>query len=191
MVYLTYQCKKFIFQNYGKLRQAGLFSVLMTDFCLFLSGLLSVYAADLPRLHLTDSLIFILDWLHPYRHFRWAFILPAIGAMFSSLFLNKILNEGAGHGVPEVIHSVSRYGGLLKFSSSYSRLISSCLTIGFGGSAGPEAPVVISGSAIGSNIAGFFSLNERQRVTLVGCGAAGAISSIFNAPIAGMVFSLK
>jgi len=93
--------------------------------------------------------------------------------------------------VPEVIYSVSRYGGLLRLRSSYSRLISSCLTIGSGGSAGPEAPIVMSGAAIGSNIARFFALNDRQRVTLVGCGAAGAISSIFNAPIAGMVFSIE
>jgi len=90
-----------------------------------------------------------------------------------------------------VIYSVSRYGGLLRFRSSYSRLISSCLTIGSGGSAGPEAPVVIAGAAIGSNISKYFSLNDRQRVTLVGCGAAGAISSIFNAPIAGMVFAVE
>ncbi|MFC1813828.1 chloride channel protein [Thermodesulfobacteriota bacterium] len=140
---------------------------------------------------LNRSLIAMFEWLHSLRHYWWAFLLPAIGAALSSLFLNKILKEGAGHGVPEVIYSVSRYGGLLRLRTSFSRLISSCLTIGSGGSAGPEAPVVISGAAIGSNIAQFFSLNDRQRVTLVGCGAAGAISSIFNAPIAGMVFSIE
>ncbi len=118
-------------------------------------------------------------------------MLPGIGAAMSSLFLEKIVNEGAGHGVPEVVYSVSRYGGLMRFRSSFSRLISSCLTIGSGGSAGPEAPVVMSGAAIGSNIAKFFSLNDRQRVALVGCGAAAAISSIFNAPIAGMIFSME
>ena len=131
------------------------------------------------------------EWLHHFRHNWWVFVLPAVGAALSSLFLERVVNEGAGHGVPEVIYSVSRYGGLLRFRSSFSRLISSCLTIGSGGSAGPEAPVVISGAAIGSNIAKYFSLNDRQRVTLVGCGAAGAISSIFNAPIAGMVFAVE
>ena len=140
---------------------------------------------------LNRSLIAMFEWLHQLRHYWWVFVLPAVGAALSSLFLEKIVKEGAGHGVPEVIYSVSRYGGLLRFRSSFSRLISSCLTIGSGGSAGPEAPVVISGAAIGSNIAQFFSLNDRQRVTLVGCGAAGAISSIFNAPIAGMVFAIE
>jgi len=140
---------------------------------------------------LNRSLVMMSEWLHNFRHYWWVFVLPAVGAALSSLFLEKVVNEGAGHGVPEVIYSVSRYGGLLRFRSSFSRLISSCLTIGSGGSAGPEAPVVISGAAIGSNIAKYFSLNDRQRVTLVGCGAAGAISSIFNAPIAGMVFAVE
>ena len=140
---------------------------------------------------LNRSLLAMSEWLHHFRSHWWVFTLPAIGAALSSLFLEKVVKEGAGHGVPEVIYSVSRYGGLLRFRSSFSRLISSCLTIGTGGSAGPEAPVVISGAAIGSNIAKYFSLNDRQRVTLVGCGAAGAISSIFNAPIAGMVFAIE
>ena len=140
---------------------------------------------------LNGSLLIMSEWLNHYRHYWWVFVLPGIGAALSCLFLDKIAREGAGHGVPEVIYSVSRYGGLLRLRSSVTRLISSCLTIGSGGSAGPEAPVVISGAAIGSNIAKYFSLNDRQRVTLVGCGAAGAISSIFNAPIAGMVFAIE
>lgn len=147
--------------------------------------------SGLAALALNRSLIALFEWLHHLRIYWWAFLLPAVGAALSSLFLEKVVNEAAGHGVPEVIYSVSRYGGLLRLRSSFSRLISSCLTIGTGGSAGPEAPVVMSGAAIGSNIAKFFALNDRQRVTLVGCGAAGAISSIFNAPIAGMVFTIE
>jgi CIC family chloride channel protein len=154
-------------------------------------GIIVGVCSGLAAIALNRSLIAMLEWLHPFRHMWWAFALPAAGAAISSLFLNKIMKEGAGHGVPEVIYSVSRYGGLLRFRSGYSRLISSCLTIGSGGSAGPEAPVVMSGSAIGSNIAKWFSLNDRQRITIVGCGAAGAISSIFNAPIAGIVFTVE
>jgi len=147
--------------------------------------------SGLASVALNRGLVMMSEWLHHFRHYWWVFVLPAAGAALSSLFLEKVVKEGAGHGVPEVIYSVSRYGGLLRFRSSFSRLVSSCLTIGSGGSAGPEAPVVISGAAIGSNIAKYFSLNDRQRVTLVGCGAAGAISSIFNAPIAGMVFAIE
>ncbi len=140
---------------------------------------------------LNRSLHFLAGSLHSLQGYWWAFILPAIGATLSALFLNNFLKERAGHGVPEVVYAVSRYGGLLRFRSSYSRLVSSCLTIGSGGSAGPEAPVVISGAALGSNIAKLFSLKERQRITLVGCGAAGAIASIFNAPITGLVFTVE
>ena len=160
---------------------------LLLIFIAIIVGIFSGLAAVL----LNRSLVALFDLLTPLRNYWWAFILPAVGAAFSSLFLEKIVKEGAGHGVPEVIYSVSRYGGLLRFRSSYSRLISSCLTIGSGGSAGPEAPVVMSGAAIGSNIAKYFSLNDRQRIVIVGCGAAGAISSIFNAPVAGMVFAVE
>ncbi len=158
---------------------------------LMVIGLIVGVCSGLAALALNRSLEAMFEWLHHYRHYWWAFILPGAGAALSSLFLDKVVKEGAGHGVPEVIYSVSRYGGLLRFRSAWSRLVSACLTIGSGGSAGPEAPVVMSGSAIGSNIARFFSLNDRQRVTIVGCGAAGAISSIFNAPIAGMVFTME
>lgn len=158
---------------------------------LIVAGMIVGVCSGLAALILNKSLVFLLDFFHHYRTNWWAFLLPAAGAALSSLFLNKVVNEGAGHGVPEVIYAVSRYGGLLRLRSSVSRLISSCLTIGSGGSAGPEAPVVMSGAAIGSNIARFFSFNDKQRVTLVGCGAAGAISSIFNAPIAGLVFVLE
>ena len=158
---------------------------------MILAGTFVGVCSGLAAVALNRALLAMLSWMAPYRQYGWAFLLPAAGAALSSLFLNKIVKEGAGHGVPEVIYSVSRYGGLLRLRSSFSRLISSFLTIGSGGSAGPEAPVVMSGSAIGSNIARLFNLNDRQRVVLVGCGAAGAISAIFNAPIAGMIFSME
>lgn len=129
--------------------------------------------------------------LEVIREHWWAFVLPGIGAMLSYIFLERIMNEGAGHGVPEVIYSVSMRGGLLRLRSSLSRLVSSCLTIGSGGSAGPEAPIIITGAALGSNIAKVLRFNERERITLVGCGSAAAISSIFNAPITGIVFTLE
>ncbi len=158
---------------------------------MILAGSIVGICSGLAAVALRLSLESVLEWLHPFRAYWWAFVLPAIGALISSVYLEKIVREGAGHGVPEVIYSVSRYGGILRFRSSYSRLIASFLTIGSGGSAGPEAPVVMSGSAIGSNIAKVLDLNDRQRITLVGCGTAGAIASIFNAPIAGMVFAIE
>lgn len=157
---------------------------------IFTGAIVGIFSG-LAAVALNHCLFLMFDFLQHFRGHFLAFLLPAGGAALSSIFLNQVIRERPGHGVPEVIYSVSRYGGLMRFRSSFSRLISSCLTIGSGGSAGPEAPVVMSGSAIGSNIATLFSLNDRQRVTLVGCGAAGAISAIFNAPIAGMIFTME
>lgn len=129
--------------------------------------------------------------LNSYRGSWYSFILPAIGAVFSTFFLNYIAKDVGGHGVPEVIYSVTKKGGLLRLRSSFSRLISCAFTIASGGSAGPESPVVISGASIASNIACFFRMRDRQRIILVGGGAAAAIASIFNAPVAGIAFSLE
>lgn len=158
---------------------------------LILLALVVGICSGLAALALNRSLTALLTWLAPYRGELWAFVLPGVGAVLASLFLNQVVNDGAGHGVPEVVYAVSRQGGKMRLRSSFSRLVSSCLTIGSGGSAGPEAPVVVSGSAIGSNIAQLFALNDRQQITLVGCGAAGAIASIFNAPISGLVFAVE
>lgn len=154
-------------------------------------GMLVGLCGGLAAVALSRSLEMALHHTRALRHLWWAVVIPAGGAALSSLFLNILLKEGAGHGVPEVIYAVSRHGGLLRLRSSYSRLVSSWLTIGSGGSAGPEAPIVMSGAAIGSNIARFFRLTDRQRITLVGCGTAGAIAGIFNAPIAGLVFTVE
>jgi CIC family chloride channel protein len=118
-------------------------------------------------------------------------LFPMAGIAFTVFLLKYIIKDPSGHGVPEVIYSVSMKGGAIKFRSSYSALIGSMITISSGGSAGPEAPVVISGAAIGSNIAGYFKTNERIRVAVAGSGAAAAIAAIFNAPITGIIFTLE
>jgi len=174
--YTIFYAKFFLFDNRLVLMTAG--------------AVVGVFAG-LAAVALRLSLASVLEFFEPCRQYAWAFILPGAGALLSFLFLDKVVREGAGHGVPEVIYAVSRRGGLLRLRSTFSRLISSFLTIASGGSAGPEAPVVMSGSAIGSNIAKFIGLNDRQRMTLVGCGTAGAIASIFHAPVAGLIFSVE
>ncbi len=96
---------------------------------IIITGAFVGICSGLAALLLSRSLIAILDFLHNFRQLWWTFILPAVGASFSALFLEQIVHEGAGHGVPEVIYSVSRYGGLLRFRSSFSRLISSIFAI--------------------------------------------------------------
>ncbi len=118
-------------------------------------------------------------------------LLPAGGIVLTVFILKYIIKDFGGHGVPEVIQSVSKKGGVLKLRSSFSKLLGSLITIASGGSAGPGAPVVISGGAIGSNISTYFKANEGIRAAVTGSGAAAAIASIFNAPIAGFIFTME
>ncbi len=136
--------------------------------------------------------------LHKFSHLlseykdNWYFgVFPLLGIVLTVIFLKYIARDYGGHGVPEVLHSVSMKGGKLKFRSSFSKLVGSLITLASGASAGPEAPVVISGAAIGSNVAQYFKSNERIKIAVVGSGAAAAIASIFNAPITGIIFTLE
>ena len=137
------------------------------------------------------SLRYLFDRLQSLRGYWYAPVFPACGAALSIIFLRYIIKEAGVQGVSEVIYSISLRGGLLRFRSSFSRLISGILTITSGGSAGPEPLVVISGASIGSNIGTFFNLKGHHRSVIVGAGAAAAIASIFNAPVAGIAFSLE
>lgn len=121
----------------------------------------------------------------------FSFLLPVAGLFLTVVFLKYAVRDFGGHGLPEVIHSISLKGGALKFRSSFSKLIGSLITISSGGSAGPEAPIVISGAAIGSNFAGWFKTNEKIRIAAAGSGAAAAIAAIFNAPLTGIIFTME
>ncbi|WP_027358640.1 chloride channel protein [Desulforegula conservatrix] len=158
---------------------------------LIIAGAFTGICSGIAAVFLAKSIHFITELLYGGTFGWYSVLFPACGAFLSALVLYKVFKDEGAHGVPDVIYSVSKFGGALKLRSSLSRLISSALTIGSGGSAGPEAPVVMSGASIGSNIAKLFKLNSRQRIILVGCGTAGAISAIFNAPISGMIFTLE
>ncbi len=147
--------------------------------------------AGLGSVLLNESLALGGSILHPFRGRWYGPLLPAAGALTAVIILKFLFHEVGGHGVPEVLYSISRKGGLLRLRASVSRLVACALTIASGGSAGPEAPVVISGASVGSNTANLFRMNERQRTAIVGCGASAAIAAIFNAPATGIVFALE
>lgn len=117
--------------------------------------------------------------------------LPGIGIVITVLFIRYFVKDNIGHGVSRILYSISKKGSKLKGHNTYSSIVSSTITIGFGGSVGAEAPVVLTGAAIGSNIGQFFKLNYKTITLLLGCGAAAAIASIFKAPLAGLVFTLE
>lgn len=162
-----------------------------TRFQLIVIGLIVGLFSGLAAVGLNMALKGITHVFEKGNHHYILLVLPALGIFLTVAVLKYIIKDFGGHGVPEVIHSLSMKGGELRFRSSFSRLIGSLITLSSGGSAGPEAPVVISGAAIGSNIAKYFKSNELVRVAVTGSGAAAAIASIFNAPITGIIFTME
>ncbi len=117
--------------------------------------------------------------------------LPGIGIILTVLYIKYFVKDNIGHGVSRILYAISRRGSKLKRHNTYTSIVSSTVTIGFGGSVGAEAPIVLTGAAIGSNIGQLFKLNYKTITLLLGCGAAAAIASIFKAPIAGLIFTLE
>ena len=116
---------------------------------------------------------------------------PITGMFLTVLFVRYIVRDNIGHGISRVLYAISKRKSRLKVHNTWTSIVATTLTIGFGGSVGAEAPIVLTGSSIGSAIGSFFKLNYRSITLLIGCGAAGAVASIFKAPIAGIVFTLE
>ena len=116
---------------------------------------------------------------------------PIVGILLSGLFVKYILRDDISHGVTKILYAISQRKSIMKLHNTWSSVVASSVTIGFGGSVGAESPVVLTGSAIGSNLGRFFKMDQKTLMLMVGCGAAGAISGIFQAPIAGVVFTLE
>ena len=119
------------------------------------------------------------------------FVYPFIGILLTSLFVKYFVREDISHGVTKVLYAISRQNSMIKSHNNYSSMIASTITIGFGGSVGTEATIVLTGASIGSNLARFFKMNYKVMTLMIGCGAAGAIAGIFKAPIAGIVFTME
>ena len=123
---------------------------------------------------------------------NWLYLVyPVVGIYLTSLFVRYIVKDNISHGITRILYAISSNKSRLKSHNCWSSVIASAITIGFGGSVGAEAPIVLTGSAIGSNLGKLFHLDRKMLMTLVGCGAAGAIAGIFKAPIAGLVFTLE
>lgn len=123
---------------------------------------------------------------------NWLYLVyPVIGIYLTSLFVRYVVRDDISHGITRILYAISQNRSRLKSHNCWSSVIASAITIGFGGSVGAEAPIVLTGSAIGSNLGQVFHLDRKTLMTLVGCGAAGAIAGIFKAPIAGLVFTLE
>lgn len=125
-----------------------------------------------------------------YQNYMY-FLYPAIGILGAVLFIKFVLKKHVGHGIPGVLYAKSKTNGLIKPHNMYSSIVTSALTVGFGGSVGLEGPTVATGAAIGSNIGRVLRLNYKQITSLLGFACAGAMAAIFKAPIAAIVFALE
>ena len=118
-------------------------------------------------------------------------IFPPIGIFLTLLFVRGVVRDNLSHGVSIVLKAICKSDGKLRLHNVYSSMVSSAITVGFGGSVGLEAPIVLTGSAIGSNLARLFRLNTRQTTLLLACGSTAAMAAIFKAPIAALVFTFE
>ncbi len=157
----------------------------------FITGILSGLAAVLLKntIHYVHHLLtgeFHIDNIN-FLYLAY----PVIGIFIAVFFSKVIIKDSLGHGVSKILYSLSKGGGKIKNHNNFSSIIASTFTIGFGGSVGAEAPIVLTGASIGSTLGRVFHQNYKTISLLIGCGAAGAISGIFKAPMAGLVFTLE
>lgn len=157
----------------------------------FLVGLFTAFAALILKylIHLIQN--FLTDNFDSTEANYLYLVYPVVGIFLAGLFVRNIVKDDISHGVTKILYAISRRQGRIKRHNIWSSTIASAITIGFGGSVGAEAPIVLTGSAIGSNLGSLFKMEQRTLMLLVGCGAAVAISGIFKAPIAGLVFTIE
>ena len=163
-------------------------------FILVLAFFVGIFAAL--AAYVLHSLIHIIQKLLTVEiganQYNWMYlILPVIGIFITMLFVHYVVRDNISHGITRILYAISSKRSRLKAHNCWSSVVASAVTIGFGGSVGAEAPIVLTGSAIASNLGQLFRMNNKTLMLLVGCGAAAAIAGIFKAPIAGLVFTIE
>jgi CIC family chloride channel protein len=141
---------------------------------------------------LINQIVTLLTGSFEHNEANWLYLVyPVIGIFLTSLFVRYVVKDNISHGITRILYAISSKQSRLRGHNCWSSVFASAITIGFGGSVGAEAPIVLTGSAIGSNLGKLFRMDNKTLLLLVGCGAAGAIAGIFKAPIAGLVFTLE
>lgn len=124
-------------------------------------------------------------------HYTLYFIFPILGLFLVYCIKKFVIKRDIGHGISTTLHAISRRNGMIQGYKIFASLITAPITVGFGGSAGLQGPAVSSGAALGSNVAQLFHMNSKTRMLLIGCATAGAMSSMFQAPIAAIIFAVE
>ncbi len=156
-----------------------------------LTGLLAALGT-----YVFESLLHGIKWAlvswFPVDSAGWLYLVyPAVGIILATLFVRYVIKDNISEGVTRVLYAMSKGGSRIRPHNCYSSIVGGATTIGFGGSVGPEAPIVLTGAAIGSNVGRFMRLNYRNTTLLLSCGAAAALAAIFKAPITGVIFVLE
>jgi CIC family chloride channel protein len=157
----------------------------------FVIGIISGLAAIILKNAVHYTHLFVTSQLHIEGINLFYLAYPLMGVFLTVLFVRFIIKDEMGHGITKILFSISKNNGNIKSHNSFSSIIASTLTVGFGGSVGLESPIVMTGSSVGSNLGRVFGMNYKSIITLIGCGAAGAIAGIFKAPIAAVIFGLE
>jgi CIC family chloride channel protein len=129
-------------------------------------------------------------FIHDF-HYSLYFIFPIIGLILVYYIKIKIIKKDIGHGISTTLYAVSKRQGIIDSYKMYASLLTAPITVGFGGSAGLQGPAVSTGAALGSSVAQFFHMNAKTRILLIGCATAGAMSSMFKAPVAAIIFAIE
>lgn len=160
-------------------------------YCSVLVGLLGGFAAVALKymVHLMEQLSRNIAASVPY-HYSFLF-LPALGLLLTVAYQHLINRDTIQKGIGSILVNIKKNKANIAYNNAYSHLISSSLTVGFGGSSGLEAPIVCTGAAIGSNAGRFFKLSNYEKTVLLAAGAAAGIAAVFNSPIAGVLFALE
>ena len=126
------------------------------------------------------------------EHFNVLYVaFPFLGIWITVFIIHKVIRKNPGPGIPSVLYAISKRKSILLRHNIFSSLVTSVFTVGFGGSAGLEAPAVQTSSAIGSNLAARLNLDYKTKTLLIACAAAGSLASIFKAPIAAIIFAVE
>jgi CIC family chloride channel protein len=159
--------------------------------CSVVIGLLSSLAAIVLKFFVHSIGSFVTFYAQSYEQFFLFTLFPMVGISLAVIYVKKILKEPLKKGSAEIGYVIARKASKVHPSQMYSHIITSALTVGFGGSVGLESPMVSTGSAIGSNVASYFHLSYKDRTVLLACGAAAGIAAAFNSPIAGVLFAIE
>tara|TARA_R110001592_G_scaffold325782_4_gene606223 strand:- start:121070 stop:122851 length:1782 start_codon:yes stop_codon:yes gene_type:complete len=163
-------------------------------FVLFLSVLVGI-SAGIGAVIIKNSAHFIENWVegrlfHEYHNVLY-FLFPFLGLLITVLIIKHVIKKDIGHGIPNALYAISRKKSEISAGQMWYSVITSAITVGFGGSTGLEGPTVATGAAVGSNIGKFFRMNYKVRTLLIGCAAASSMAAIFQAPVAAIVFVLE